>query len=70
MHNDGTDAHIFHQGDILHDLFLQIIAHHGIAAVFDDNGLAGKFLDIGQGFHQNARLHLCRYICHTLTPQV
>ena len=36
----------------------EFVGHHGVAAVLDHDGLAGEFLDIGQGFHKRPRL-LC-----------
>ena len=53
MHDDRADADVFHEGDILHDLRLQLIADHGVAAVFDDDCLAGKFLYIGQRLNED-----------------
>jgi hypothetical protein len=33
-----------------------VLVGHGVAAVLDDDGLAVKALDVGQGFGQNAGL--------------
>ena len=57
--DDGAHTDVLEQRDILHDLFLQGIAHHGIAAVFDDDGLAVEFLDIRQRLDEDGCLVLC-----------
>ena len=46
------------QDDVAHDSPAEFVGHHGVAAVLDHDGLAGEFLDIGQGFHKRPRL-LC-----------
>ena len=43
------------QHDIFHDLLLQLLIDHGIAAVLDDKDLAVIFADIGQRLYQNFR---------------
>ncbi len=52
----GLMPMIFQQRDVGHDVILQVIVDHGIAAVLDDDGLAGQTLDIGQGFDQDLGL--------------
>ena len=32
----------------------ELLGDHGVAAVFDDDGLAVVFLNVGQGLHQDA----------------
>ena len=59
MDDDGTHADVLEQGDVLHDLFLQGIAHHGIAAILDDDGLAVELLDVGQRLNEDGCLLLC-----------
>ena len=59
MHDDGPDSHIFHERDILHDLFLELIVDHGIAAIFDDERLAVEILYIGQCLYEDCCLVIC-----------
>lgn len=51
------DAHEAHQRDVLHDLFLQRVIDHCIAAVLHDDRLAVEILDIRKGFHEDIRGH-------------
>ena len=67
MHDDGANADVLHQGDILHDLLLEVLIDHRIAAVLDDDGLSVKFLDVGQRLDEDGCLILgCE--CHTILP--
>ena len=50
------DAHQAEQDDVAHDGAAQLVGDHGVAAVFDHDGLTGEFLDIGQGLHQSLGL--------------
>ncbi len=52
MDHDGVHAHQFHQHDIPGKTVLQFFVHHGVAAKFDHNGLAGKALNVGQRLGQ------------------
>ena len=59
------------EDDILHYLLLQRLIDHGIAAVFDDNHLAGIFPDVGKGGGQDFRtLHVGEFILHCSSPQL
>ncbi len=53
MDNDRIDAHVFHQDDVQHELLLEGLFHHGVAAVLYDNGLVGKLSNIGEGLNKN-----------------
>src|SRR5690606_1256697 len=55
VHHHRVDADGLHQNDVLADAGLQLLAFHGIAAVLDVDGFAGKALDIGQRFGEDAR---------------
>ncbi len=51
-----TDAHQIQQDDVAHHRLAQGVRNHGVAAVFDHDGLAGEFLDVGQGLDQSLGL--------------
>ena len=51
--NDHMNADQMEQNDVAHDCVAQLVGNHGVAAVFDDHGLAVEFLNIGQGFDQD-----------------
>ena len=58
---DQYDAHADEpeQYDVLHDLLLEVLVDHSVAAVFDDHDLAVIFLDVRQGGGQYLRpLHI------------
>src|SRR5262249_17839090 len=55
MHDDGVDAHLLEQHDVLGELARERGVAHGVAAVFDDEGLAGELAHIGQGLRQRRR---------------
>ena len=55
VHHHGINADVFQENDVLGEAFLQLLVHHGVAAVLDDEGLAIEALKIGKRFHQ----HLC-----------
>ena len=59
MHDDGTDADVLHERDVLHDLVFEDIADHRIAAVFYDNRLPVEFLYVRERFYENGRLVRC-----------
>ena len=62
VHDDGADADVLHQRDVLHDLLLEVLVDHRIAAVLDDDGLAIEFLDVGQRLDEDGCLILgCKY---------
>ena len=48
IHPHGGQQH-----NILHHGGFQLVAYHGVAAVFDDHGLARVLLDIRQGLGQH-----------------
>ena len=52
------DAHQVQQDDVAHHRPAQLVGDHGVAAVFDHDGLAGKFLNIRQGLDQGLGLLL------------
>ena len=52
VHDHRVDAYGFHQHDIPGKAVLQVITFHGVSAILDDDGLAGKALDIRQCFGQ------------------
>ena len=56
MHKDGTNPNELHQRYIAHDVFLQHIVDHRIAAVFDDDGCPVKLLDIWERLYKNLSL--------------
>ena len=58
MNDDGTDADILHQCHVAHDVFLQHIAHHRVAAVLYDDRRARELLDVREGINQDLRLVL------------
>ena len=50
------DSHQAQQDDVTHDGPPQLLRDHGIAAIFDNNGLSSKLLNIGQSLHQSLGL--------------
>ena len=46
MHNDRIDPDLFHHDNVLCKRALQVLIGHGIAAILDDDGLAGVALQI------------------------
>ena len=53
MDNDRIDSYIFHQDDVQHELLLEGLFRHSMAAVLYDNGLVGKPSNIGKGLNKN-----------------
>src|SRR6056300_1321290 len=53
VNHDGVNANQFHHHDVGGETGFQSSIGHGITAIFDYNGLASKFLDVGQRFRQN-----------------
>src|SRR5690554_784724 len=53
VYHHGIDADFFHQHHVTGKGVDQGIFSHGIAAVLDDDGLAGEALDIRQGFGEH-----------------
>ena len=53
MHQHYLYANEIQQHYVFHDLLLQILVDHGIAAVFNHDDLAHIFFDIGKGLHQH-----------------
>ena len=51
-----TNAHQRQQDDIAHHGLAQFVRDHGVAAVLDHDGLAGKFLNIRQCLDQSLGL--------------
>src|SRR5699024_5284804 len=54
MHDDRIETNLFHECDITGKAGFQTLVGHGVAAVLDHDGLAGKTLNIGQRLTQNA----------------
>ena len=55
----GLHPHVVHQHDVAHDAHLEVIVDHRVAAVFDDDGLAGIPLDIRQSLDEYIGLFTC-----------
>ena len=53
MHHHWVHAHQFQKHHIFGKVGLQSRVGHGVAAVFDDQGLAVKLADVGQSLRQN-----------------
>ena len=49
-------THVFEQDDVLGKVLLEVFVLHGVPAVFDNNGLAGKTTNKRQGFQQDIGL--------------
>ena len=65
VHQHDPDADEPEQDDILHDLLLQLLVDHGVAAVLDDNDLARIFPDIGKSGGQDLRaFHVGEVVLH------
>ena len=58
VHENDTDADEGHQHDVPHYGIFQFFVDHRVAAVLDDDGLSGEFLNIRQGLYQRLGL-LC-----------
>ncbi len=56
MDHHHPDAHQGQQHDIGHDGAAEGVGGHSAAAVFNDNGFAGVFLNVRQGFNQGLGL--------------
>ena len=57
------------QDDVLHDLLLQLVVDHGVAAVFYDDHFTGVTADVRQGGGQDFRtLHVSEVGIHHSTP--
>ena len=55
MHEYDLHADVPEEDDILHDLHLQRLIDHRVAAVFDDDDLAVVFLDIRERLREDLR---------------
>ena len=65
VHKHDMNADEPEEHDVLHDLLLELLVDHGVAAVFDDNDLPGILADIGQGGGQHLRaLHVGEVLIH------
>ena len=51
---DRADADAGHEDDVADDVSFEGVVFHGGAAVFDDDGAALEFLDVGEGFAEDA----------------
>ena len=61
MHDHGIDGGLLQKHDIAGEFAGQIFRAHGVAAVFDDDDFLIVALHIGQGFREDAGLHLGAY---------
>ncbi len=61
VNHDRVHADQLEQDDVAREAVLQALVRHGIATVFDDDGLAVEITDVGQGLGQNLRLDLRRH---------
>ena len=61
VHHDRVHADQLEQDHVAREAVLEALVGHGVAAVFDDDGLAVEIADVGQGLGQNLRLDLRRY---------
>ncbi|CAH0325025.1 hypothetical protein SRABI128_05070 [Microbacterium sp. Bi128] len=52
MHHHGVDADVVQEHDVLGEGAAELVVDHGIAAVLDHHGAAGKALDPGQRLDQ------------------
>ena len=50
VHDHRVDADGLHQHDVAGEALLELLAFHGVAAVFDHQGLADEAADVGQCF--------------------
>ena len=55
MHDDRAHAYMLEEHDVGCEGRLKRRVGHGVAAVFDDDGLAQQALHIGQRLHQDLR---------------
>ena len=55
MDDDRVDADLLQQHDVLREELAERVVAHGVAAIFDDDGLAGIAPHIGQRLRQRAR---------------
>ena len=53
VHHHRIDADQLHQHDVAGEAALELLVHHGVAAVLDDHGLAAETADVGQCLGQN-----------------
>ncbi len=56
MDHHGIDTDVLEQNDVLGEARFEFLVLHGMAAVFDDKGLAIKALEIRQRLHQHLSL--------------
>ena len=55
VNDDRIDAAMLQQHDVLGEVVRQLLVAHGVAAIFDDEGLALIFFQVGQRIDQRAR---------------
>jgi hypothetical protein len=53
MHNDRVQPDVVHQEDVADEAHFQVFFVHGMAAVFNHDGLVGKPLDVREGLQEN-----------------
>ena len=56
VHDDRVDADLLQQHDVARERILGHAVGHGMAAIFDDQGLAGIAAHIGQRLRQDRGL--------------
>src|SRR5690606_42067100 len=59
VHDHGIDAYQLEQHDVVREAALQVFFRHGVAAVFDDHGLAMEAPDVRQCLGQDGGLDGC-----------
>ena len=58
VHHDRIDRGLLQQHDVAGEFARQAFLAHGMAAIFDDDGLFVVALHVGQRFRQDTGLHL------------
>ena len=53
MHDDRIDRRLLQENDVAGEFARQILGAHGVAAVFDDDGLLVVALHVGQRLGQH-----------------
>ena len=50
------DTAVVQEHHVFHKRFPQLVGHHSVAAIFNDHGRAGKFLNPRQSFNKDGCL--------------
>jgi hypothetical protein len=67
VYDNNPYADQLQEYEVFHDVFHERLVHHGVSAVFDDDGFAGKALYIGYGLDQHfgsAVAVQMQFVCH------